>query len=265
VTTPQYPFGEQPSDDDPFRQQDTFGPGSDPDDHAPQDPYDPFARASRPAEQPAYYPPPPAGYGPPTSVLPGPPQGPQGPPPRHTVRNILLGVVGAVVLVGVIAGVAVALSSGGGTGKPAASTSRAASPAAAATSAAAPTASAGTLGCAAQLLTWQAGPGGQLFTKVQDDSSALGAGLGNGGSSAGSSAAARLGTEARQAAAHPMPSCVDPAGNYTKAMTQWSQGAADAAAGNITGEVTAITQGDTYLSKTANEIQHVAAGATAGT
>jgi hypothetical protein len=258
VTTPQYPFGEQPSDDDPFRQQDTFGSGSGQDDHAPQDPYDPFARASRPAEQPAYYPPPPAGYGPPTSVMPGPPQGP---PPRHTVRNILFGVVGAVVLVGVIAGVAVALSSGGGTGKAAASTSRAASPAAAATSAAAPTASAGTLGCAAQLLAWQAGPGGQLFTKVQDDSSALGAGLG----SADSSAAARLGTEARQAAAHPMPSCVDPAGNYPKAMAQWSQGAADAAAGNVTGEVTAITQGDTYLSKAADEIQHVAAGATAGT
>jgi hypothetical protein len=260
VTTPQYPFGEQPSDDDPFRQQDTFGSGSDQDDASPQDPYDPFARASRPAEQPAYYPPPQAGYGPPPpgygSPMPpqaGPPQG----PPRHTVRNIILGLVGAVVLVGVIAGVAVALSSGGGAGKPAASASRAATSAAAA----APTASAGTVACAEQLSTWQSGAGGQLLTKVTADASALGTDMGTGGSGAGStSAGTKLAAQARQAAAHPMPSCVDPAGDYPKAMNQWSQAGTDAAAGNLAGEVTAFTQGTTDLAKATTEMNRLAPG-----
>jgi hypothetical protein len=256
VTTPQYPFGEQPSDDDPFRQQDTFGSGSYQDDSPPQDPYDPFARASRPAEQPAYYPPPPAGYGPPTAQMPGPP--PQG-PPRHTARNVLLSVVGAVVLVGIIAGVAVALSSGGSTGKPAAGTSRAAT---SATSAAAtPSAGPGTLGCAAQLAVWQAGAGGHSFAKVAADASALDTEMGNGSSGAGSSAATTLGAEARQAAAHPMPSCADPADAYAKAMAQWSLAATDAAAGNLSGELTAFGQATTYFSTMTNEMNHVSAGA----
>jgi hypothetical protein len=262
VTTPQYPFGEQPSDDDPFRQQDSFGPGPGQDGPGPQDPYDSFGRDSGPADQTAYYPPPPpagygppSGYGPPTAQMPGPP--PQG-PRRHTGRNILVGV-GVVVLVAIIAGVAVALSSSSG-GKPAANASAAAPAATSAAATPTTTTSPSALGCTAQFLTWQSGPGGQLFQKVENDSSGLSAGLGGGNSSA----ATRLGAEARQAAAHPMPSCVDPGGNYAKAMAQWSQAAADAASGNVTGEVTAITQGDTYLSKTATEIQHVAASASAG-
>jgi hypothetical protein len=252
VTTPQYPFGEQPSDDDPFRQQDTFGSGSYQDGSPPQDPHDPFARPSRPAEQPAYYPPPPAGYGPPTAQMPGPP--PQG-PPRHTARNVLLSVVGAVVLVGIIAGVAVALSSGGSTGKSAASTGHAATSAAAA-----PSASAGTVACAEQITSWQSGAGGHLLTQVTADASALGQDMGNGGSGAGSSAAAKLAAQARQAAAHPMPSCADPAGDYPKAMTQWSQAGTDGTAGNLAGEVTALAQGTTYLGKATDEMDRLAAG-----
>ncbi|HSR84162.1 MAG TPA: hypothetical protein VLM11_08280 [Streptosporangiaceae bacterium] len=74
------------------------------------------------------YGPPPPGYGPPPGYyMPGPPP-PMGPPPRqkHTLRNVLLGIVGALVLIIALPAIAAALSSGKPSGNtPAASTSSA--------------------------------------------------------------------------------------------------------------------------------------------
>jgi hypothetical protein len=239
VTTPQDPYGQPPPPPGYER-----APGYNDwlRDQSGQQPGTPLQQPLYPGPQPQ------PGYGPP------PPPGRRRRPRKHTARNVVLGVIGAGALIVVITAVA---SGGRGTGSPAAGTgtaSPAASTGAPSAVAAAPAAT-GTAACAARVLAWQHGPGGHLLTAVDADAQTISTDADAGKAAEAAAASAKLAAQARQAAAHPIPPCADPAADYPEAMALWSQGGQDGARDDFSDAAPLINQGTGYLAKATAEVR----------